>query len=76
MTRFAGPEGIGLPQDARVHQLSGSLPALMDERGALLALYAVAPHDVLRTRSLFRNHDASPALPKRSNQKMPATSMT
>ena len=59
---FAGLGGIGLQQDARLHQLTCSVFALLDQRVEPFALLVAELHDVLLYGSLFRGHDASPSL--------------
>src|SRR5271154_6225798 len=60
----AALRGIGLQQDARLHQLTGTVLALMDQRVELFALPVAELHDILLHSSLFRGHDVSPSLPR------------
>ena len=59
---FAGLGGVGLQQDARLHQLAGSVFALTDQRVEPFALPLAELHDILLYGGLFRGHDASPPL--------------
>ena len=59
---FAGLGSIGFQQDARPHQLTCTVFALMDQRVEPFALLVAELHDVLLHASLFRGHDASPSL--------------
>src|SRR5690242_10723920 len=73
---LAGVRGIGLQQDARLQHLARWAFAGLDQRGQLLPLLSAQPHDILLHNRLFRGHDASPALPERSIQRLTAESTT
>jgi hypothetical protein len=59
---FAGIGGVGLQQDACLHQLACTVFPRMDHRVEPFALLIAERHDILLYGSLFRGHDSSPPL--------------
>jgi hypothetical protein len=69
MLSFADLGGVGLQQDACLHQLACTVFAAMDQRVEPFTLRIVELHDVLLCGNLFRDHNSSPAFPGPSIQR-------
>src|SRR4051812_44313837 len=73
---LAGLGDIGLQQDARLHQLTCTVLAGVDQGVELLPLLSAEVHDVLLYGHLLRGHVASPVVPETSIQSVTPKSMT
>ena len=59
---FTAARGVGLQQDARLHQPLGGVLAAADHRVKAVALLRIELHDVFLYGNLFRSHESPPAV--------------